>query len=71
MIWPVAARDTSREAHQAQCEAHRRLGAVRRVELAFEMSVDAREIAIAGADIESRGIKLTNKSIAAYEQPGS
>jgi hypothetical protein len=44
---------------------------VRRVELAFEMSVDAREIAIAGADIESRGIKLTNKSIAAYEQPGS
>lgn len=41
-------RDTSREAREVQREAHRRLGGARRVELAFEMSAEARRIAIAG-----------------------
>ena len=44
----MAARDTSREAREAQCEAQRRLGAAGRVELAFEMSAEARRISIAG-----------------------
>ena len=44
----MAARDTSSPAHEVQREAHRRLGAAGRVELAFEMSKRAREISIAG-----------------------
>lgn len=41
-------RDTSPEAHAVQREVHRRLGGSRRVELAFEMSFEARRIALAG-----------------------
>jgi hypothetical protein len=44
----VTAQDTSREAHEVQREAQRRIGAAARVGLAFEMSVEARRISIAG-----------------------
>lgn len=44
----MTARDTSLEARDAQRDAQRRLGAVGRVELAFEMSAEARRISIAG-----------------------
>jgi hypothetical protein len=45
----MRSRDTSREALDAQRTAWRRLGPTRRVELAFEMSEQAREISIRGA----------------------
>jgi hypothetical protein len=44
----VTARDTSREAREAQREAQRRIGPSARVGLAFEMSAEARRISIAG-----------------------
>jgi len=44
----VADRDTSHEAHAVQREALRRLGGPARVETAFAMSREAREIAIDG-----------------------
>ena len=44
----MAARDTSSQAREVQRAAHRRLGAAGRVELAFEMSAQARQISIAG-----------------------
>jgi hypothetical protein len=44
----ATARDTSPEARAIQCEAQRRLGPARRVELAFEMCAEARRISIAG-----------------------
>ena len=44
----MAARDTSPEAHEVQRKAQRHLGAAGRVELAFEMSAEARRISIAG-----------------------
>ncbi len=44
----MQARDTGMKAHQAQPAAHKRLGAAGRVELAFEMSAQARKISIAG-----------------------
>jgi hypothetical protein len=40
--------DTSRDASDAQREAHRRLGPAGRVALAFAMSHQAREISISG-----------------------
>jgi hypothetical protein len=53
----MAARDTGAQAHAVQREAHRRLGAGGRVELAFEMSTQAREISIAG--MRSRNPELS------------
>lgn len=44
----VVAHDTTTEARAAQHEAYRRLGGARRVELAAQMSEDAREVAKAG-----------------------
>jgi hypothetical protein len=44
----VVARDTSSEARVVQREAQRRLGGAARLELAFEMSEEARRISIAG-----------------------
>jgi len=44
----VAARDTSAEAHTAQRQALRRLGGAARVEMAFAMTREARQIAIDG-----------------------
>ncbi len=44
----MTARDTSSQAHEVQRAAHRRLGSAGRVELAFEMSEQARQISIAG-----------------------
>ena len=41
-------RDTQRAAIDVQRDAYRRLGAAGRVELAFEMSEQAREISITG-----------------------
>lgn len=41
-------RDTSPEAHAAQLLVYARMGPERRVELAFEMSEAAREVAIEG-----------------------
>jgi hypothetical protein len=52
----VAARDTSREAREAQREAQRRIGAAARVELAFEMSAEARRIAMAGMRSRDPGL---------------
>jgi hypothetical protein len=53
----VAARDTSDAARRVQREAQARLGGARRVEMAFEMSAQAREISIAG--IRSRHPELS------------
>lgn len=53
----MPASDTSPKAHQVQRAAHRRLGAAGRVELAFEMSAQARQISIAG--IRSRNPELS------------
>lgn len=44
----VSARDTSDEARAAQRQALRRLGGAARVEMAFAMSLEAREIATDG-----------------------
>lgn len=44
----VTARDTSPEAHAAQLQAYARLGPARKVELAFALSEQARQIAIEG-----------------------
>jgi HEPN domain-containing protein len=49
-------RDTTREAFDAQRAAWRRLGPARRVELAFEMSEQAREISIRGALAREPGL---------------
>lgn len=49
-------RDTTREALDAQRAAQRRLGPARRVELAFEMSEQAREISIRGALAREPGL---------------
>jgi hypothetical protein len=53
----VATRDTSAEARRVQREAQTRLGPAGRVELAFEMCDQAREISIAG--IRSRHPELS------------
>jgi hypothetical protein len=52
----VTARDTSREAREAQLEALRRLGAVGRLGLAFEMCAEARRISIAGMQSRDPGL---------------
>ncbi len=52
----MTSRDTSREAREVQREAQRRLGPAGRVELAFEMSEQAREISIAGAMAREPGL---------------
>jgi hypothetical protein len=52
----VAARDTSRGAREVQREAQRRLGGAARVELAFEMSAEARRISIAGMQSRDPGL---------------
>jgi hypothetical protein len=44
----MRARDTSPEAHAVQLRVYARMGSQRRVELAFEMSEQAREMAIDG-----------------------
>jgi hypothetical protein len=44
----AVSRDTSPEARRVQRDAQRRLGGPGRVELAFQMCADAREIALAG-----------------------
>ncbi len=51
------ATDTTAEAQAAQFEAYRRLGASRRVELAAQMSEEARAIAVSG--IASRHPELS------------
>ena len=80
----MAARDTSSQAHEVQRAAHRRLGAAGRVELAFEMSAQARQISIAGmrsrdpelSQVEARS-QLLRRILgddlyqAAYERKGS
>ena len=53
----MTARDTIDAARRVQREAQARLGGARRVELAFEMSAQAREISIAG--IRSRHPELS------------
>ena len=53
----MRSRDTTREALDAQRTAQRRLGPARRVELAFEMSEQAREIAIRGALAREPGLR--------------
>jgi len=53
----VIARDTSPEAHAAQLEVLARLGPARRVELAFELSEQLREVAVEG--IRSRNPELS------------
>lgn len=40
--------DTTTQAHEAQLQAWRRMGAARRLELALQMSEDVREISRAG-----------------------
>jgi len=52
----MPARDTSPEAHVAQLQAYARMGPERRVELAFELSEAAREIAIEGLRERSPGV---------------
>lgn len=52
----MRSRDTTREALGAQRAAWRRLGPARRVELAFEMSEQAREISIRGALAREPGL---------------
>jgi HEPN domain-containing protein len=52
----MSSRDTSREADEVQRAALRRLGPARRVELAFEMSEQAREISIRGALAREPGL---------------
>lgn len=47
-VTDATARDTSREARRVQREAQQRLGPARRVELAFEMCAEVRQISIAG-----------------------
>ena len=53
----MAGRDTSDAARRVQREAQARLGGARRIEMAFEMSAQAREISIAG--IRSRHPELS------------
>jgi len=48
--------DTSRDARGVQRAAQRRLGAARRVELAFEMSEQARTVSIQGAMARDRSL---------------
>jgi hypothetical protein len=52
----MTSRDTSREARAVQRLAQRRLGPAGRVELAFEMSEQARAISIAGAMAREPGL---------------
>lgn len=80
----MPARDTSPQAHAVQREAHRRLGAGGRVELAFEMSTQARQLSIAGMQGRRPGLseadaraQLFRRMLgddlyhAAYERKGS
>ena len=48
--------DTHPDAHRVQIEAYRAMGPARRLQLAFEMSERAREIAIAGVMNREPGI---------------
>jgi hypothetical protein len=52
----MRSRDTHREALDVQCAALRRLGPARRVELAFEMSEQARAVSIQGAIAREPGL---------------
>jgi hypothetical protein len=52
----MRSRDTSRAAHRAQRAAQRALGPAGRVVLAFEMSEQARAIAIQGAVAREPGL---------------
>ena len=52
----MTSRDTSREARAVQLQAQRRLGPAGRVELAFEMSEQARAISISGALAREPGL---------------
>lgn len=52
----MRSRDTSPEAHEIQRRTQRAMGPARRVELAFEMSARAREIAIAGMRSRQPGL---------------
>jgi hypothetical protein len=52
----MRSRDTSSEAHAVQRGVQRRLGAARRVELAFEMSEQARELSIQGVMAREPGL---------------
>jgi hypothetical protein len=54
----MTSRDTSRDAREVQLQAQRRLGPAGRVELAFEMSEQARAISIAGAMAREPGLSL-------------
>ncbi|MGH7288056.1 MAG: hypothetical protein ACREI8_08585 [Myxococcota bacterium] len=55
----MIARDTSPEAHAAQLAAYARIGPARRVELAFELSEQMREVAVEG--ILHRNPELSRK----------
>jgi hypothetical protein len=52
----MTSRDTSRPARDAQVRAQQRLGPAARVELAFEMSEQARATSIAGAISREPGL---------------
>jgi HEPN domain-containing protein len=52
----MRASDTTPEAHEAQRRAIQRLAPARRVEMAFEMSEQAREAAIRGALSRAPGL---------------
>jgi hypothetical protein len=53
----VRSKDTSREAADVQRATQRNLGPARRVELAFEMSEQARRISIQGALAREPGLE--------------
>jgi hypothetical protein len=57
MLRAMRSRDTSREAREVQQALLRAMGPGRRLELAFEMCENARELAVAG--IRSRDRTLT------------
>jgi hypothetical protein len=52
----MRSRDTTSEAHEVQRAVQRRLGGARRVELAFEMSEQARELSIQGVMAREPGL---------------
>jgi len=63
-------RDTAREALDVQRAVQRRLGPARRVELAFEMSEQARALSIRGAMAREPGLAPEEARAPAAPAPG-
>ncbi len=60
--------DTHPDAHRVQIEAYRAMGPARRLQLAFEMSERAREIAIEGVMAREPGISRAEARLRVLRQ---